>query len=998
MTHPEIRTASDEKSVGGVRFAGYRTPKNYPNDWGWEIRSILVGFACGSNVPRQRILITMKSKTTFPSVNSLVVLVLLVLAAMAIAPPGVLSQSQTDSPTRQRTLLDADWRFEIAPDVALIDTVEIDNWRWKTDDQRGRDVENAGTAIDTSGPQWHDAKSGDDTFRGRIGFQWFRAILPDVPGPRRMIHFETVDDNGTVYLNGRQVARHVGWSEPFDVSLDDAWKPGGPNSLAVLVQNTDGAGGITAPVTLGRLPPAKPDINPIASDFDDHDWRVVHLPHDYVVEGAFTSNANTSHGSLPTPQAWYRKSFTLPASAAGKTVWIDFDGAFRDSVVYLNGKKLGEHQSGYTSFRFDISQSANVGGENVLAVHINPKQYEGWWYEGGGIYRHVWLNIANQVHVAPWGTFVTADLPEPGPDGIAAPATIHVKTKIANAGAAPVQCEVVSRLVDTNGTVAAEVTSPATVPAGGEQEIEQQGTVEHPQLWSLETPALYHLHTLVKVNGETVDTFDTPFGIRTARFDADKGFILNGKPVKIQGTCNHQDFAGVGVAVSDSLEYWRVRKLKEMGDNAWRMSHNPPNTELLNACDQLGMLVMDENRHLGDTYTDHTSTETEYSSLGDLSDLLLRDRNHPSVIMWSMCNEEGLEGTEEGARIFSAMVKVVHKYDTTRPISSAMNGGWFEPGFATVEDLMGVNYSPNVYTRFHNQHPKMPMFGSETASTLTTRGEYADDKERTFVSSYNMTDGSWRPIAEHAFMAGSFAWTGFDYKGEPSPYGWPCINSHFGIMDMCGFPKDNYYYYQSWWKTNPVIHIMPHWNWPGKEGQDIRVVVFSNCKRVELFHNGESLGSKEMPRNGHLLWTVKYSPGGISAKGYNGDVLAATETVATTGPAATVQLQGDRTNLVSDGEDVRPIEVDILDAQGRIVPTADNLVTFRVEGPGYIAGVGNGNPGDHDPDKASFRHAFNGKCMVIVGATSKPGSIRLTATSPGLNEAAVQLNAGPGTE
>jgi beta-galactosidase len=940
----------------------------------------------------------MKMNQTVPAANSFGVAAILILAPLAIVLPGCSSQPQANSPSRQRILLDAGWRFQLAQEGNLTNTVEIVKWRWKADSGRGRDVANAAAEVDTSGADWHDAKSGDDTFNGRVGFQWFRTSLPDVAGPHRIIHFETVDDNGTVYLNGQQVARHEGWNDPFDVPLDDAWKPGGPNSLAVLVENTAGAGGLTAAVTLGRLPPAAPEAFPFATGFDDHGWRQVHLPHDYVAEGAFTSTANAGHGSLPTPPAWYRKTFTLPASTAGKSVWIDFDGVFRDSLVYLNGKELGEHRSCYTSFRYDISQAGNFGGENVLAVHINPKPYEGWWYEGGGIYRHVWLNIVSPVHVAPWGTFVSAELPEPGPDGIAAPAAIHIKTRVANGGAAPAECELVSRLVDDRGAAVAEVSDKTTIPAGGDQELAQQGTVQHPRLWSLETPILYHLLTSVKVQGATVDTFDTPFGIRTARFDADKGFFLNGQPVKIQGTCNHQDFAGVGVAVSDSLEYWRVRKLKEMGDNAWRMSHNPPNPELLRACDELGMLVMDENRHLGDTYSDHTAAGTAANDLGDLADMILRDRNHPSIIMWSMCNEEGLQSTAEGARIFMAMTNLVHKYDTTRPISSAMNGGWEAAGFRTVEDLMGVNYSPQEYDRFHSRYPRMPMFGSETASTVTTRGEYADSREKSFVTSYNMTDGSWRPVAERAFMAGSFAWTGFDYKGEPSPYGWPAINSQYGIMDMCGFPKDNYYYYQSWWKSNPVIHIMPHWNWPGQEGQNIRVVVFSNCERVELLHNGESLGSKDMPRNGHLEWTVKYAPGSVSAKGYNGSSLAATETVETTGLPASLWLKTDRATLVADAEDVTPVEVDVLDAQGRLVPTADNLVTFRVEGAGCVAGVGNGNPGDHDPDKANCRHAFNGKCLVVVGATDQAGAIKLTATAPGLKEAVMQLRAVPGKE
>ncbi len=940
----------------------------------------------------------MKANQIILPTKFLAVTGLLSLAAVAVMLSGCSSQPHATASVRQHIRLDADWRFRISPETALTNTVEVVNWRWRTAEDGGKDVANAGVDVDTSGTAWHDAKTGDDTFNGRTGFQWFRTTLPEVPGPQRAIHFEGVDDNATVYLNGEKLLRHTGWNDSFDVPLDAAWQAGGTNQLAVLVENNAGPGGITAKADLGRFPPAKPEDHPYTVQFDDHNWRVVHLPHDYVVEGTFTPTANAGHGSLPTPAAWYRKTFTLPTSAMGKSVWIDFDGAYRDSIVYLNGKKLGEHESGYTPFRYDIGKLANFGGKNILAVHVNPKKFEGWWYEGGGIYRHVWLNIASPIHVAPWGTFVSADLPEPGPDGIAAQATVHIKTSVANAGSAPADCEVVSRLVDNHGLAVAEVSDSITVPAGGDEELTQQRNIEHPQLWSLENPALYHLRTFVKVNGVTVDTFDTPFGIRTIRFDADKGFFLNGKPVKIQGTCNHQDFAGVGVAVPDSLEYWRVRKLKEMGDNAWRMSHNPPNPELLNACDELGMLVMDENRHLGDTYSDHTASGTEYTNLSDLSEMILRDRNHPSIIMWSMCNEEGLEGSPEGAKIFSAMMDVVHKYDTTRPITCAMNGGWFDPGFATVEELMGVNYSPNIYDRFHQEHPTMPMFGSETASTLTTRGEYANNPEKVFVTSYNMTDGSWRPIAERPFMAGSFAWTGFDYKGEPTPYGWPCINSHFGIMDMCGFPKDNYYYYQSWWKTKPIVHVMPHWNWPGKEGQDIKVVVFSNCERVELFHNGESLGTKEMPRNGHLEWTVKYAPGNVTAKGYNGDSVAATDTVETTGAPASLRLRTDRTTLVSDAEDVTPVEVDVLDAQGLIVPTADNLVNFQVQGAGYVAGVGNGNPGDHDPDKASFRHAFNGKCMVLVGATARPGAIRLTATSPGLKDAVMQLTSAPGTE
>ena len=398
---------------------------------------------------------------------------------------------------------------------------------------------------------------------------------------------------------------------------------------------------------------------------------------------------------------------------------------------------------------------------------------------------------------------------------------------------------------------------------------------------------------------------------------------------KIQGVCNHQDFAGIGIAVPDTLQAWRVRKMKGLGANAWRMSHNPPNPELLDACDRLGMLVMDENRKLGD------STEI----LSQVASLVLRDRNHPSVIMWSMCNEEGRQGTPQGARQFSTMKEVVLKHDTTRPISSAMNGGWLEPmGLANVEDLVGVNYNPDQYDAIHKAHPGKPMFASETASTLTTRGEYANDRRRTFVTSYNMTDSSWQPVAERAFMAGSFVWTGFDYKGEPTPYQWPCIGSHFGVLDSCGFPKDNYYYYQSWWKTEPVVHIMPHWNWPGREGKEIKVVVFSNCEKVELLLNGQSLGTRSMRRNSHLEWHVKYAAGTLEAKGSNQGQLAAADKVETTGAAAALRLKTDRVDLAADDEDLTVVEVDVVDAEGRIVPTADNRVSFSVDRRGTRGG------------------------------------------------------------
>jgi beta-galactosidase len=899
---------------------------------------------------------------------------------------AVVVNGQAATSERQRILLDSDWRFYRGePAGAAVQTqgLSITRWRWVADDAGQTDSgKMADPALDTSLGDWKDATTGQDTFNGRVGFAWFRTILPESAVSGRTLHFDGVDDNATVYLNGRRLTTHEGWDDPFDVDLTPAWKPGGPNVLAVLVENTAGVGGITMPVFLENQQASQ--AGPAALRFDDSSWRVVHLPHDFIVEGTFDAAADRNHGFLPTTNGWYRKTFELPASARGKSLWIDFDGVYRDSSVWLNGQFLGRHKSGYTSFRYDIGKAANFGGKNVLAVHVDPRHFEGWWYEGGGIYRHVWLNIADPLHATPWGTFVTAELPEPAADGKAGPATVHVQTTLTNDSPASADGTLVSEILDDRGRTVATASAPATVPAGEMRQFAQNLMVQEPRLWSIETPRLYRLVTTVRRGGGTADTTETRFGIRTIRFDAQKGFFLNGKPVKIQGTCNHQDFAGIGIAVPDTLESWRVRMLQEMGANAWRMSHNPPTPSLLDACDDLGMLVMDENRHLGDSP----------DNLAEVAGMVRRDRNHPSIIMWSMCNEEGAAGTAAGGRIFAAMKSTVLEYDTTRPVSSAMNSGWFNDGFTAVSDLMGVNYNSEVYDRFHREHPAMPLYASETASTTTTRGAYADDPAKVYATSYHLTDDTWRAVAERPFVAGSFVWTGFDYKGEPTPYNWPSINSHFGILDMCGFPKDNYYYYTSWWKTKPALHLMPHWNWPGKEGQDITVIAFSNCRRVELFLNGQSLGVKEMPPYQHLEWQVKYAPGTLSASGLDdaGNVTA-TDKVETTGAPASLLLETDRTSLTADGEDLVPIEVDVVDAQGRIVPTADNLVTFEAGGAGRVAGVGNGNPGDHDPDQATHRHAFNGKCLVIVGAGQTSGSILLTANSPGLKSATLRLQA-----
>ena len=924
--------------------------------------------------------------------------------------PSLHAQAATQ-PVRQRHLMDSGWRFQLAAPSTLGHAAAVTDWRWRP----GLPTEAAQMTaenLDTSGGDWKASVSGQDTFGGRVGFAWYRASLPDLPYRHRVLHFESVDDNATVYLNGVKLIHHEGWNDPFDVPLDMAWHTGGPNVVSVLAENTAGGGGIMGPVTLGALAAAD---SPISSAYNDKAWRVVHLPHDYVVEGTFDPKGDADHAALPTPRAWYRKTFSLPASDKNQSVWIDFDGVYRDAKVYLNGTLLGEHPGGYDSFRYDISRAAHFGGVNVLAVSVNPAHHEGWWYEGGGIYRHVWLNVAAPVHIAPWGTFVTTKMPEPGADGIAAPATVTVKTTMDAPNAFSVdgimpKFRLVSRVISPVGQVMASVTTPFKFPLGT-MHFAQQLQVTHPALWSLETPRLYTLRSEIVQNGKVIDATDTPFGVRTIRFDAQKGFFLNGKPVKIKGTCNHQDFAGVGTAMPDSLLYWRIKKLKAMGSNAVRMSHNPPAAELLDACDKLGMLVMDENRHLGDTEEAKATMTTPYSDLSELKSMILRDRNHPSIIMWSMCNEEGIQSTTHGRDIFAAMKTAVNALDGTRPVTCAMNGGYDSPdGITSVEDLQGINYNSGSYDGFHKAHPDMPLYGSETSSEVGTRGIYSADKFRSggdytglpiqgYVSAYDTNavpwgetaEDAWKPIADRPFVAGGYVWTGFDYKGEPTPFAWPDINSNFGIMDECGFPKDTYYYYQSVWGDRPIVHIFPHWNWAGKEGQPIDVWAFSNADRVELFLNGKSLGVKDMPKNGHVNWFVPYAPGTLEARGYTNGQTVATDKVETTGAPAALKLTTDRTALSADGEDVTMVEVDVVDAQERTVPTADNLVTFSVTGAGHIAGVGNGDPSCHEPDQAKQRSAFNGKCLVIVGSNEAPGNIRLTAASPGLKGAVLSL-------
>ncbi len=888
---------------------------------------------------------------------------------------------------RERVRFDAGWKFHLGavPGSDIYAGVKIPSWRYKPAGKtKPTDEKPAALGVSTNGSDWQDVQNGQDLFNHQPGFAWVIAPLNDFPGPHRILHFAGVDDNGTVWVNGTKMTYHEGWNDPFDIDLDSVWKEGGPNEVTVLVENTYGEGNIKEAdlITMGREEPVPPAA---LAAFDDKDWKDVHLPHDFVVEGPFSPSADGSHGFLPKDIGWYRKTFTIPLSDKGRSLWIDFDGVYRDSRVWLNGKLLGKHASGYTSFRYDITGAVKYGGKNTLAVYTDARNTEGWWYEGGGIYRHVWLNKAGPLHVEPWGVYVIST---PDQESDPSKAVLEIQTQLDNQSRSSESCLLVSEILDQDGKSILTLDEGVTVPQNGTGAVTQKGEIPHPALWSPDSPALYNLVTRLEKAGKVVDQVANRFGVRTARFDKDLGFFLNGKPLKLKGTCNHQDFAGIGTAIPDRVFAYRVQRLKDMGSNAYRCSHNPPAAELLDECDRQGLLVMDENRRLGD----------DPEILSQVDSMVLRDRNHPSVILWSLCNEESLQGSETGKLRGEAMKKDILGYDKTRLITCAMNDGWGS-GLSGVVDLQGFNYHPIKYDSYHNSHPGIPLFGSETASTISDRGVYQNSKDQGYVSAYDKNfpdwaqtaEDAWEPLAKKPFMAGGFVWTGFDYRGEPTPYWWPCVNSHFGIMDMCGFPKDNFYYYQAWWGDKPLVHLLPHWNWPGKEKEPIEVWCYGNCGKVELFLNGKSLGEKDMPKWGHLEWKVPYQEGTLSAVGSIGGKKAAEDRVETTGIPASLKLEPFGNEMLADGEDEIPVKVSILDEKGRVVPTADNEVVFRLEGPGSIAGVANGDPSSHEPDKGGQRRAFNGHCMAVLRSGETPGEVVLIAESKDLKSSSVTI-------
>jgi len=720
-------------------------------------------------------------------------------------------------------------------------------------------------------------------------------------------------------------------------------------------------------------------------DFNDSSWEKINIPHDFVMLGKYSKDNKKAKGFLPGGIGWYRKYFDVSAEDKGKRIYLEFDGVFRDCTVYLNGFLVGGNKSGYASFRFDVTDMIACGDKNYLAVRVDATKDEGWWYEGGGIYRHVWLLKTNALHVAPWGVFVMPQVEE----GAGKPAKVKIQTKVLNKNENEEKFKVGSVIYGPDGNKVVDIFNDTGLETWGENTIEQEVEVANPALWSIESPNLYKLVTTIEKEGGVIDRVETTFGIRSIRFDPNKGFFLNGKNVKINGMCNHQDHAGVGIAVPDRLFEFRIKKLKEMGCNAYRTAHSQHAVEVLDECDSQGTMVLAEPR----------LTSSAPEEMKELETLVLTGRNHPCVIIWNLANEEvNIQGDGFGKNILVSMKHLVKKLDPSRLVTTAQNEG-FGTGFTGVVDVIGINYNYIQYDLAQRDFPKKSIIATENSGAVFTRGIYFADKEKGYMTAYDTDFVPWgvgvestiKMVNERPYIGGGFLWTGFDYRGEPTPLDWPCISSHFGNYDYCGFPKDIVYYFKAWWGDKPVLHIFPHWNWKGREGQEINVWCYSNLDEVELFVNGKSQGKQKMMKDSHLEWKVKYVLGTLEAKGYKNKELVETKVVETTGEPSGIVLIPDRASINADGEDLSIITVQVVDDKGQLVPVANNEISFSVGGKGKLLGLGNGDPADHGNDKGTERKVFGGLCQAIIQAEDHPGEITIKASAPGLKTAELKI-------
>lgn len=768
-------------------------------------------------------------------------------------------------------------------------------------------------------------------------------------------------------------------------------------------------------------------------EFDDSQWREVRLPHDWAIEGPFDPKLNPHTGALPiSGTGWYRKSFTVSEDLKGRFLTIEFDGAMSNAHVWLNGEELGERPYGYISFAFDLTPHLRFSGQkNVLAIRLTPEDHASRWYPGAGIYRNVWLTITGPLHVEHWGTYVTT------PEVISAKANVVVKTQVRNRMSQAAGVKLRTSILDESGRQLTQAEATSSVPAESAQVFTTSLSIANPQHWDIDHPYLYTVASEVLDHDRVVDRYLTSFGVRTVQFDKQKGLLLNGRQLKLHGVCLHHDLGALGAAVNRRATERQLQIMRAAGVNALRTSHNPPSPELLEYADRLGFLVMDEAFDMWriPKVPNGYSKYFEEWSERDLRDMVRRDRNHPSIILWSIGNEVMEQGQPDGWEQARRLTKFFHEEDPTRPTTSAFNNwqGAIRNKLADEVDIPGFNYQPMHYAEIMKDHPNWIIFGSETASCVSSRGTYHLPIEKyqkhpsLQLSSYDIIAPPWAYCPDVEFhyqdlypnVFGEFVWTGFDYIGEPTPYfdrhateaDWPARSSYFGMVDLAGFPKDRYYLYQSVWSTKPMVHLLPHWNWEGREGQNIPVMVYSNGDEVELFLNGKSLGLKkrfsepvELPVGPNvsvdgkfttkyrLIWQVPYAPGTLKAVAYQNGKQSAMDERRTAGAPAKIELVPDRNVIQADGDDLSFVTVRVEDKDGILCPMAENLVRFDVTGPGSIAGVDNGNAATTESFQADHRKAFNGLALLIVRSRSaQPGQVHVVARSENLKEATATI-------
>jgi beta-galactosidase len=778
-----------------------------------------------------------------------------------------------------------------------------------------------------------------------------------------------------------------------------------------------------------------------ASIFDDSKWRKLDLPHDWAIEGPFDKAYSARNGGLPVfGTAWYRKHFVLPKSSKDKSVSITFDGAMSNTQVFVNGRKVTERPFGYIAFEFDITSYLNTAGEdNVISVRLSPENYSARWYSGAGIYRNTWLEINDKVHVKQWETFVST--PKVSRDN----ATVNYASKISNKSDAFQNVVVTTEIKKANGDVVRKVTGQVNIAPNSDHLVSYQLSVSNPRLWDVKDPYRYNVVTTVLRDGKLIDDQTVPLGIRSIEFKADDGFWLNGRRVQIQGVCLHHDNGPLGAIVSTRAIERKLEIMKEMGANSVRTSHNPPSPEFVELADKMGILLQVEAFDMWEiekpSVVNGYNKEFKEWHQRDLRDMIKQYRNNPSVIMWSIGNEVMEQKADGGAKLAKHLQDIAHDEDPTRLVTNglSMYPHFLDKGMADEMDIVGLNYKAYKYEEIKKAHPDWIILGTETSSVVSTRGVYHFPIEKykkhdsNYVTSYDVITPPWAYVPDLEFenlknnpsVMGEYIWTGFDYIGEPTPYGgrdhgnsfywnrdWPARSSSFGAVDLVGFKKDRFFLYQSQWTDKPMVHVLPHWNWPNKIGETIPVIAYTNAEEVELFVNGQSMGKKRkgvdkvrLPINlrydksvkhfdspYRLRWDVEYQPGELRVVAYNKGQVVANKLIKTAGAPSKLTLTPDRTELSADGVDISYITVEVKDKDGNLVPDADNKIQFKVTGAGEIAAVGNGDSATVAPFQANYRRAFYGKAMLIV-KTKKgaKGKINVTAYADELDVTPVTL-------